>query len=100
KDAATKNRQTMHFGTFLDCDGRVFDTVHFPDIAQRFPFRGRGFYEIRGKVTEDFGVPVIEVTKMQRCAIINKRADQFMLETPTLETARTPAAARVNEAPV
>lgn len=100
KDAATKNRQTMHFGTFLDCDGRVFDTVHFPDIAQRFPFRGRGFYEIRGKVTEDFGVPVIEVTKMQRCAIINKRADQFMLETPTLETARTPTAARVNEAPV
>ena len=88
KDALTKTRQFMHFGTFLDRNGQVFDTVHFPDVAARYPFRGRGFYEIRGKITEDFGVPVIEVSHMQRCPIINKRAEQFMIETrdttPTL----------------
>ncbi|HEY9489446.1 MAG TPA: DNA polymerase III subunit alpha [Chryseosolibacter sp.] len=82
KDTVTKTKQYMHFGTFLDMEGYVFDTVHFPGIAQKYPFRGRGFYEIRGKVTEDFGVPVIEVTEMQRCPIVNKRAEQFMLEAP------------------
>jgi DNA polymerase-3 subunit alpha len=82
KDAVTKAQQYMHFGTFLDCEGHVFDTVHFPDIARKYPFRGRGFYEIRGKVTEDFGIPVIEVSRMDRCPIINKRAEQFMIESP------------------
>jgi DNA polymerase-3 subunit alpha len=81
KDTYTKTKQPMHFGTFLDCEGNVFDTVHFPNIVQKYPFRGRGFYEIRGKVTQDFGVPVIEVTQMDRCPMVNKRAEQFMIET-------------------
>ena len=81
KDASTKTKELMHFGTFLDCEGRVFDTVHFPVVAKRFPFRGRGFYSIRGTVTEDFGVPVIEVSQMERCPVINKRAEQFMIES-------------------
>jgi hypothetical protein len=80
KDTLTKTKQTMHFGTFLDCEGRVFDTVHFPNIAQQYPFRGRGFYEMRGKVVEDFGVPTIEVSWMDRLPIINKRAEQMMRE--------------------
>ena len=87
KDTFTKSKQTMHFGTFLDCEGCVFDTVHFPGVAQKYPFRGRGFYEIRGKVTEDFGVPVVEVTQMLKAPMVNKRAEQFMLET----VSRTPA---------
>jgi DNA-directed DNA polymerase III PolC len=80
KDTYTKTRETMQFGTFLDREGNVFDTVHFPGTAKKYPFRGRGFYEIRGKVTEDFGVPVIEVTDMSRCAMVNKRAEQFLIE--------------------
>ena len=80
KDTLTKSRQAMHFGTFLDCEGQVFDTVHFPDIARKHPFRGRGFYELRGKVVEDFGVAIIEVSDMRKCPIINKRAEQFMIE--------------------
>ncbi len=79
KDTYTKTKQTMHFGTFLDQEGQVFDTVHFPDIAQKYPFRGRGFYEIRGKIVEDFGVPVIEVIQMHKLPMINKRApEQFI----------------------
>jgi DNA-directed DNA polymerase III PolC len=81
KDTLTKTRQHMQFGTFLDCEGQVFDTVHFPDVTRKYPFRGRGFYEMRGKVVEDFGVPVIEVSHMEKCPIVNKRAEQLMLET-------------------
>jgi hypothetical protein len=40
------NRQmenVMFFGTFLDRDGDFIDTVHFPPVATKFPFRGKGF---------------------------------------------------------
>ncbi|HYC84955.1 MAG TPA: DNA polymerase III subunit alpha [Chryseosolibacter sp.] len=80
KDARTKNGTAMYFGTFLDCHGEVFDTVHFPDAARKYPFRGRGFYAIRGKVVEDFGVATVEVSSMQKLPIVNKRAEQFMQE--------------------
>jgi hypothetical protein len=63
----------MHFGTFYDHNGDVFDSVNFPDIALRYPFRGRGFYMIKGRVVEDFGVPVIEVSSMEKIPMINKR---------------------------
>ncbi|MDZ7649516.1 MAG: hypothetical protein U5K54_21480 [Cytophagales bacterium] len=57
KDASTmKTKEHMAFGTFYDVQGEVFDTVHFPNSARRFPFRGRGFYDLKGKVIEDFGV--------------------------------------------
>jgi DNA polymerase-3 subunit alpha len=78
KDTRTKNKDPMHFGTFLDKNGEVFDTVHFPDIARRFPFRGRGFYAMRGKVVEDFGVPAVEVIHMEKLPMIHKRAEEFM----------------------
>jgi DNA polymerase-3 subunit alpha len=73
KDTRTKSGQSMHFGTFYDSGGQIFDTVHFPNIASRFPFRGRGFYEIKGKVMEDFGVAMIEVNWMDKLQLINKR---------------------------
>jgi DNA-directed DNA polymerase III PolC len=83
KDTRTKTNEAMHFGTFLDPCGEVFDTVHFPDIARKFPFRGRGFYGIRGKVVEDFGVAMIEVTHMEKLPMIHKRAEEFMREAPS-----------------
>lgn len=88
RDTYTKTKQWMHFGTFIDCEGQVFDTVHFPDTAKKYPFRGRGFYEICGKVVEDFGVPAIEVTQMVKSPIVNKRAEQFMIETKTADGLR------------
>jgi DNA polymerase-3 subunit alpha len=80
KDASTKKREYMNFGTFYDLHGEVFDTVHFPNIAKQYPLRGRGFYSIKGRVVEDFGVPMIEVTWLDKLPMINKRADQFMRE--------------------
>jgi DNA polymerase III alpha subunit len=80
KDTRTKNHQTMHFGTFLDPLGETFDTVHFPDTARKYPFRGRGFYSIHGKVVQDFGIATIEVTHMEKLPMIHKRADEFLRE--------------------
>jgi DNA polymerase-3 subunit alpha len=82
KDTTTKKGEIMHFGTFYDRHGNVFDTVHFPDIARQYPFRGRGFYEIKGTVVEDFGVYLVEVSIMTKVPMIHKRPEAAMLTMP------------------
>jgi hypothetical protein len=84
KDAFTmKNHDHMCFGTFYDVKGEVFDTVHFPDSAGKFPFRGRGFYQLHGKVTEDFGVYAVDVVRMEKLPMVSKRADHAFAEVVT-----------------
>jgi DNA-directed DNA polymerase III PolC len=86
KPTYTRTGAPMAFGTFLDREGKVFDTVHFPEIEKKYPLRGRGFYEIKGKVTEDFGVYSIEVAWMDKVPMLFKRTfppDAFR-ETPHL----------------
>jgi DNA polymerase-3 subunit alpha len=73
KNTGTIKGELMHFGTFYDQQGEVFDTVHFPDVAKKFPFRGRGFYFIKGKVVEDFGIATIEVSSMEKIPLLNKK---------------------------
>ena len=75
KNTRTVDHKLMHFGTFLDEEGHVFDTTHFPDTARRYPFRGRGLYLLKGKVAEDFGYPMIEVSYMIKLPMI-KRTSQ------------------------
>jgi DNA-directed DNA polymerase III PolC len=82
KDTRTLKGESMHFGTFYDCQGEVFDTVHFPNIAAAYPFRGKGFYEIKGKVVEDFGVYIIEVSFMNKVPMLHKRPENAMLTMP------------------
>ncbi|MEL6560137.1 MAG: DNA polymerase III subunit alpha [Bacteroidota bacterium] len=74
KETSTHGGHKMHFGTFTDKKGDVFDTVHFPDVARRYPFKGRGFYVIYGKVVEDFGYPMIEVDYMKKVPMKPMRA--------------------------
>lgn len=64
KHVITKNNDTMYFGTFVDSKLDWIDTIHFPDIAKRYPINHSGFYKVTGKVVEDFGVPSIEVSSM------------------------------------
>ncbi len=80
KETRTRNHHPMHFGTFIDSRGHVFDTIHFPDIVRKFPFRGRGFYALEGKVVDDFGVMAVEVSRMEKLPMIHKRAEEFMRE--------------------
>ena len=70
KRTSTSNKKQMYFGTFLDKEGDFVDTVHFPPVAAKYPFRGRGIYRISGRVIEEFDCINIEVIKMERLAII------------------------------
>jgi DNA polymerase-3 subunit alpha len=56
----------MNFGTFIDAEGHWIDTVHFPEVAQRYPFRGKGVYKIIGKVVEEFGFLSLEVSELEK----------------------------------
>lgn len=66
KHVITKNDDHMFFGTFVDCELNWIDTVHFPDAARRHPLHTSGFYKIRGRVAEDFGVYSLEVQYMEK----------------------------------
>ena len=70
KRTSTSGGKQMYFGNFLDYDGDFIDTVHFPPVAKRFPFRGKGIYRITGKVTEEFDCINIDVTMMERLHIV------------------------------
>jgi DNA polymerase-3 subunit alpha len=64
KPTTTLQGERMYFGCFIDAHGVFFDTVHFPSIVNKYPFKGRGCYLILGEVTEDFGTASINVQKM------------------------------------
>ncbi len=66
KRVTTIHGDVMYFGSFTDSKGRLFDTVHFPQSIAQYPFTGKGCYLIKGTVIEDFDVPSIDVSNMQR----------------------------------
>jgi DNA polymerase-3 subunit alpha len=70
KETVTKEkRELMHFGTFLDAEGDWLDTVHFPEAARKWPFEGRGFYKVKGRVMEEFGVVSVVVEEMGKVGV-------------------------------
>jgi len=69
KYVRTVKKEWMHFGTFIDVHGQFFDTVHFPQAVNKYPFRGDGIYLVLGKVVEEFGFPSIEVEKMAKMPV-------------------------------
>jgi DNA polymerase-3 subunit alpha len=72
KNTVTKDGNFMHFGTFYDPNCHVFDTVHFPPVAKKYPLRGRGHYKITGKVVDDFGYPMVEVTHLEKIPMLSR----------------------------
>lgn len=70
KHVTTVNKKHMSFGTWLDKQGKFFDTTHFPPSLAQYPFRGKGCYRIFGKIVEDFGFPSLEVYKMEKLPFI------------------------------
>lgn len=63
KFVKTKRGDLMKFGTFLDAEGRFFDTVHFPQSLAKYPLRGAGVYLVEGKVVLEYGCPSVEVIR-------------------------------------
>lgn len=70
KPTPTNKGQLMYFGTFLDQDGDIFDTVHFPEIAKKYSIASNGIYRIRGKVVEDLGYYSLIVEYVVKEAIV------------------------------
>ena len=61
----------MQFGTWLDREGHFIDTTHFPPIAAKYPFRGKGIYELHGKVVEEFDFLSLEMISMRKLQYIH-----------------------------
>ena len=85
KNTSTSNGKRMYFGTFLDRDGDFIDTVHFPPIASKYPFRGKGVYQITGKVMIEFDCVSIEVSKFERLAVIEDPRYAVKSANPTFQ---------------
>jgi DNA-directed DNA polymerase III PolC len=65
----TIKKEWMNFGCFIDPEGSFFDTTHFPQSLNKYPFKGAGTYLILGKVVEEFGYPSIEVEKLAKLPV-------------------------------
>lgn len=66
KKSYTSKGDPMFFGTFIDRNGDILDTVHFPEVARKYPFYGKGVYRLSGVITEEFGYFTIEVGEMEK----------------------------------
>ncbi|PWL33092.1 MAG: DNA polymerase III subunit alpha [Fluviicola sp. XM-24bin1] len=70
KRTTTSGGEHMFFGTFLDEEGNWLDTVHFPEVAQKYRFRGGGVYKVKGKVTIEYEALIVEASYMEKMPII------------------------------
>jgi DNA polymerase-3 subunit alpha len=82
KNTSTHKGERMHFGTFLDREGDFIDTVHFPPVARKYPFRGRGVYRLSGKVMEEFDAISIEIDRMEKLDMMQD--PRYTEETPEM----------------
>lgn len=69
KHVPTK-RGDMYFGTWIDAEGEFFDTAHFADCLQKYPFQGGGCYLLLGQVEVDYHFPTITISKMAKMPFI------------------------------
>ncbi|MEC4117694.1 DNA polymerase III subunit alpha [Myroides phaeus] len=63
-------RGTMYFGTWVDANGHYFDTVHFPDSLETYPFQGGGCYLLLGTVEVEYHFPNVQIQKMAKLPFI------------------------------
>ena len=82
KHTRSGNGKSMTFGVFIDFDGHWIDTVQFPNVAEKYPFRGGGCYLISGKVMEEFGFISIETTELHRLPNENMEEPSTRLKVP------------------
>ena len=76
----------MTFGVFIDFEGHWIDTVQFPNVTAKYPFRGGGCYLITGKVVEEFGFISIETSTLYRLPNENMEEPSTRLKVPKTET--------------
>ncbi len=74
KPVNTITNETMHFHTFLDAEGEWLDCIFFPATSRYFPVTGKGFYAMKGKVVDEFGVYSVEVTECRKIGLRDRQA--------------------------
>lgn len=90
KKTITSDGKLMFFGTFLDECGEWLDTVHFPIIAAKYPFRGSGVYLIYGKVIEEYDFLSVEAEYMEKMPIIeDPRYSEVKTENKSVVTSNS-----------
>jgi hypothetical protein len=79
----------MYFHTFIDTKGDLLDAVCFPQIAIRYPVTGKGFYSMKGKVVEEFGVYTVEVSYCKKVGIKDrgKKGNELLKKDTPVELA-------------
>ncbi|HTB25445.1 MAG TPA: hypothetical protein VK711_08730, partial [Puia sp.] len=85
KPVNTITNETMHFHTFLDSEGEWLDCIFFPGISRYYPVTGKGFYAMKGKVVEEFGVYSVEVTECRKIGLRERNAFPNKLKTDSLK---------------
>ena len=81
KNTRTSKGQAMNFGTFIDEEGFFIGTVHFPNSVAKYPFRGRGIYQLEGKIVEEFEFYTLEVNRMERLPYVNMEEITYQEES-------------------
>ena len=66
KQVRTSRGKMMGFVDFVDAEGNYFDVTMFPETYMKYPIMGVGVYRMTGKVSDDFGVPTLEVQSIRR----------------------------------
>lgn len=66
KTTTTQSGNYMSFGSFIDPAGDFWDSTQFPQVAERYPFRGRGVYRLIGVVEEEFGHCALRTISMEK----------------------------------
>lgn len=66
KNSTTQTQLRMSFGSFIDQYGELIDTVHFPETLRKYPFYGKGIYELTGIVSVEFNYYTLEVGHMRK----------------------------------
>jgi DNA polymerase-3 subunit alpha len=65
----TIRKEWMNFGCFIDNEANFFDSTHFPQSLNYYPFKGSGTYLLLGKIVEEFGFPSLEVEKLAKLPV-------------------------------
>jgi len=73
KSVNTISNQLMYFHTFLDSDGEWLDTIFFPHTNHFQAVTGKGFYAMKGKVVEEFGVCSVEVAECRKIGLRERK---------------------------
>jgi DNA polymerase III alpha subunit len=85
KPVNTITNEIMHFHTFLDAEGEWLDCIFFPNTSRYYPVTGKGFYAMKGKVVEEFGVYSVEVSECCKIGLRERNAFPNSLKAESLK---------------